>query len=435
MHQGKIPAIILDSNERSQEGIVQALGRRQIPIVALSKDKKCVAFRSRYVSEFRTSPDVRDAPESYIEFLLSLPVRGVLIYSHDISAVVISENQDRLRAAGYLLNISPHRVLLSLFDKWACYQQARSVDIPVAKTMLVECADDVHRVWSTLEKPVIVKPTRRAGGRYPRMYNESEAQLTFETLKGELVTGTGSDRDSHIVLQEWIDHRMDDLWCSETVRTEDGESLGVFSIRKIRANIFKDGAMGSRLLAGEHVPSDELRDLTERLLSSVGWRSFAHLDWILCRKRKRFYLCEVNPRLPGFSYFPGNAGFDMAFLYYADLTKTPFDRPERYPTSIYFEALRFPGDLSHGIYNVLRGELGFRSFVGSYMRLLTPGIVRIVDPIRIDDPIFTVTHLLRSGRDFLRAAGNYIVRRILRRVSRLRDAIRQGRQEGERSEE
>ena len=189
---------------------------------------------------------------------------------------------------------------------------------------------------------------------------------------------------------------MTDIWCCETVYDKGSHPIGFFPIKKIRTSFGKYGNFGSRLYAGEYVESNQLVNLTNTLLSHVMWKGFAHLDCLYILKENKFYLTEVNPRLPGFSYYPSKAGFDMAYYYYADLVGTKYNLPSRYPKSIYFETFLVPGDLVDGIYNMIKGRIAFWPFLRSYLKLFSFGIQKVVDPIKLDEPVVTVLHLLRS---------------------------------------
>ena len=72
-----LPAIILDCDIRSQEGIIQPLGRKGVPIIALSSKLDCPAFHSKYVRQSIVSPELAKNESSYIKFLLQLPEKGV----------------------------------------------------------------------------------------------------------------------------------------------------------------------------------------------------------------------------------------------------------------------------------------------------------------------------------------------------------------------
>jgi predicted ATP-grasp superfamily ATP-dependent carboligase len=390
----KIPAVILDCDYRSQEGIFQPLGRRGIPIIAISNKNDCPAFHSKYTKYKFVSPNIDDGVDQYIDFLKELPYKGVLYYSNDVNAVALSRNKDKLIDFGYLLNISNLHSLEKVFDKWQCYNYATSIGIPMAKSAIIRGIDDIYRVWESFQKPVILKGTRLAGGMYYRFHSIKEIITCWENISNTVNSDLYSSRHSDIILQEWLYYDITDNWSCETVFDKTSNPIGFYTIKRIRSSINKDGTYSSRLFAGHHEKCNTLNELTHRILSSVQWNGFAHVEYFYVPNKKKFYLTEVNPRLPGYSYYPCTAGFDMAYYYYADLTFNDLKVKKNFPKSVYFETFHYPGDLTSGLYHSLKGNIDFIKFLKSYLILLKPGIIRIIDPLRFDDPIFTIKNQL-----------------------------------------
>ena len=410
-----IPVIILDCDFRSQSGIIQTFGRKAIPIIALSSKKDCPAFHSRYVTKKITSPSLDNGEENFINFLLNLPHRGVLIYSNDPCAVAISKHQQLLRGAGYLLNISDSVTLEATFDKWECYNLAASLEIPMAKTQLVESIEDIHKFWDEFEKPVILKGTTLAGGMYHKLSQKEEIPACWEKISKTVNNLAYASRKSRVILQEWHHYDMTDNWSCETVYDHNSHAAGFFTIKRIRCSLNDDGTYSSRLFAGQHVPCTELVEKTIKILSTMKWEGFAHVEFFYVPDKKTFMLTEVNPRLPGYSYYPSTAGFDLAYYYYADLVDIPFTCPSTFPKSIYFETFHYPGDLNMGLFHMLKGNIAPWPFLTSYLQLLIPGKQKIIDPIRIDDPIFSLNTQLEIIKRFSQQCINYFRRRILSR--------------------
>ncbi len=412
----KIPAILLDCEHRITEGLIQTLGRKGIPIVAISYDKKCPGFRSRFVTKKFVLPRISDDPEKYITTLESLPLRGVLVYSNDVSAMVISEYRERLSSAGFLINIPDLSTLLKVFDKWEAYSFVKSLGIPVAKTRLVQSVDDVIECWHELEKPLILKGTRLAGGNYKKLSNRDDLKQSFFAMLEEIRSDGNFMRNSKIILQEWKKFSVTDSWHCLSFYDKNSNPLGFFTIKKIRSSINKDGSFTSRLFAGEYKRNEELENMTEKILSAVKWRGFASFDYYYVPSEEKQYFTEVNPRAPGFSLYPSKAGFDMGYYYYADLVGLPIEKPASFPKSIYFETFRLPGDLTSGIEHILRGNLKLLPFIKSYLRLFENETRKVIEPIRTDDPGFTFFRQVHNLRRIIRYFLRFIINKIHRNV-------------------
>jgi predicted ATP-grasp superfamily ATP-dependent carboligase len=390
------PAILLDADIRAIEGIVTPLGRRGVPLIALSRAQDCPAFHSRYVTRRVPGAPLADE-DGLIGTLLGLPERGVIVPSDDVSARLLARNRDTILAAGHRLGISTAETLERGFDKWKCAQVVAALDIPTPTTRLLEDGADPHASAATVGYPLVVKATTLAGGAYVRVAGPDDLAGAVTRMRELAARPENRTRRPRIMLQQWIDCAMEDLWCVETLYRRDKRPVGFLSLRKIRTNVNRDGTFGSRMYAGEAVPNPTLEALTERLLTHLGWQGFAHLDWMRSRTDGRLYLTEINPRLPGFSTVLAGAGFDLAWLYYADLEGLPAE-PARPRPTLYFEPLRYPGDLSSAVATIARRQYSAWRFLASYARVLRGTHRVVVDFFSWRDPAMTVAVMLGMAR-------------------------------------
>lgn len=389
-----IPAIILDADLRSQEGVIQSLGKHWVPIIAISKLKDCAAFHSKYVNKKYSNVRTINTFEGYYNFLENLPERGVIIYSDDVNAMYMSACQDKLKKAGFLINIPDFKNLLNCFDKYECSKASYKLNINYPKTELIECVDDILKVWDNFTKPVILKGTRLAGGQYEILYNLKDVKNAIRILNDTISDEGYVNRGSKIIVQEFLHYKMKDIWCCETVYSSKSKPLGHFTIQKIRPSFLYNGAYGSRMFAGESVFCPEIISIADSILSHNNWRGFAHLDLVYQENENRFYLMEVNPRLPGFSYYPSKAGYEMGYIYYRDLIgERVYPINDKYKKSYYFETFRFPGDGITSLQYVVNGYIDPKDYLRSYLSLLKRGSIKIIDPIRIDDIKFSIQSL------------------------------------------
>ena len=393
------PAILLDADIRAIEGIVTPLGRRGVPLVALSREADCPTFHSRYVTRRVPEVPLGDA-EGIMTTLLNLPERGVLFPSDDVSARVLAGNRDTLAAAGYRLGISPPDTLERGFDKLTCSQVVTELGIPTPVTRLLEESADPHRVAVAVGYPLVVKATTLAGGAYVRVAGPDDLPSAVTRMRELAARPENQARRPRILLQAWIDCAVDDIWCVETLYRRDGRPVGFLSLRKVRTNMNRDGTFGSRMYAGEVVSNPPLEALAERLLTHLGWQGFAHLDWMRSPADGRFYLTEINPRLPGFSTVLAKANFDLAWHYYADLEGLPVE-PPRPRRTLYFEPFRYPGDLSSAAATIARGQYSAWAFLASYARVLRGTHRLALDFFSWRDPAMTLAVMLGMARTVL----------------------------------
>lgn len=389
-----IPVIILDCENRSQEGVLKSFGRRKIPIIALSSDPECSALSSRYISKKIISPSWKEG-EKYIDFLLNLPEKGVLIYSTDIAAELISKYKKDIIDAGYLVNIPEYTTFKTAFDKWECYKHATKIGIPAPRSFLVNTVDEARKAFKQIDGVAIIKGTRLAGGKYLKIENEASIVKAFDRMREIISDEANKYCESKLILQKFLDANITNIWCCESIYKKDGVPVGFLSIKKIRTVINEDGTYGSRLYAGENILNPKLEEYTKKILDSLNWRGIANLDWVYLPEKTEYFLTDFNPRLPGFSNFPSKIGFEMAYFYYLDLIGEPVTIPP-IPKSIYFETFRMPGDLSGGIRAILERKLQVKPFIVSYLNIFNPKYKKVFDVFEPSDPKFTFIHWYRT---------------------------------------
>jgi predicted ATP-grasp superfamily ATP-dependent carboligase len=395
-----INAILPNCDTRAMEGIIGSLGKRNIPVIGLSTHPECSAFRSKYVIQRVKSPSPIDG-ERFLNFLIEVPFRGVLFAPDDHTAMLFSANQERLANNGLLTNFPSINTLLTGFDKWRCYLEASRFGIPCAFTRLIDGPEKLDAVSRSMDYPFIIKATTLAGGNYIKVYKSEEVPDAYTKMKEAISREENRVLNPRLIAQEWLDYEMEDIWCVEAYYDRYGTGKGFFPIKKIRTVIYRGGTFGSRLYAGESFPNEKIVTLTRTLLDGLEWRGLAHVDWVFSKKRNLYYLTEINPRLPGFSFFPSRAGFEMAYYYYADLTGGAVVCDEVKPV-LYFESIRYPGDISSTISAIFRRQYSWKKLIKSYARIFTEGKPTIIDFLNISDIRMTMANIVRIMRTLVK---------------------------------
>lgn len=395
-----VPAIVLDCELKSQEGVIQPLGQKKIPIIAISSKTDCPAFHSKYINCICISPSASEEEDKFIDFLLHLPKKGVLIYSDDVSAVLISKHKKKLQDSGFLVNIPNHDKLETLFDKWECYQIADSLNISMAKSKLISCEAEIEECWDDFEKPIILKGTRLAGGNYYKIDKKDNILKAWNKIKEQTECLDYRARKSKIMIQEYHSFKMQDNWSCETVYTRDSKPVGFFPIKRIRCSMNADQSFSSILLAGYYKYNLELIETTEKLLTNMAWKGFAHVEYFYAPKKGKYFLTEVNPRLPGYSNYPGKAGYNMAYLYYLDSIGKTVSIQKNFNQSVFFTTFTYPGDLTESIKYIIKRQMKLSPLIKSHFMLFKKGWIKVIDPLHIDDMHFTIWKQIFNIRRF-----------------------------------
>lgn len=384
----KTTVILLDVDIRSIEGVIASFGKRKVPVVGTSSISNPDAKYSKYVKKVIQSPSIENEKE-YLEFLLNIDYRGVLVYSSDTAAEFVSKNKEILISSGFLINIPDYTDFKEGFEKDRLYHVCQEINIPTIKTCTVNSYEDLVGFWHEQGPPLLIKPTKLAGGLYKLIHKEEELQPIYQSMVDLVSSPENLHLKSKLIAQEFIIYNYDDIYCCETHYSSNKIPYGFLSIKKIRPNINRDGTPGSRLFAGVTVKEKTMEFHTKKLLDHLNWTGFAHLDWLYSAKYDDFLLCEINPRLPGFSNFLTKIDFDVAWDYYVDLTGGKPELPS-YKKALYFEALRVPGDLSNSLYMIMKRKLDFLPFIKSYLRIFTFKYTVCLDPFYGSDVFFTL---------------------------------------------
>lgn len=408
------PVLLMDSEQRCIEGIIYSLWKHNIEIICLSKQNLFPARFSSKVSKFYISPDLSESFELYYSFLIDLPFRGVIVPSGDLSVIFLSNYKQELIDAGYLFNIIEKFKLISIFDKWECHKLCIKCGVPCAKTEEITDESSLNAALNQFEYPIIIKPTRLTGGNYIKVFDKKEAVQAYNKLKKVINSKHFRQNNSGMIVQKWIDSDMQDNWSCEVFYDLKGDFKGAVISQRIRTSLNDLGTPTSRFYAGQKQNNDIILKYTRMLLESIDWRGMAHVEFVFDKKSGQFLLNEVNPRLPGFSYFLSNVGFDVAYFYYSDLCNKQYDVVLNIGNHYYFELLRYPGDISDGVINIVRGYIDIKDFVNSYINAIFSKDKVIIDHFNCNDIVLTSAIQISNICIFLQKTYRYIYKRIIR---------------------
>lgn len=405
---------LMDCEQRCAEGVLYSLASHGYRVIGLTTSKFFPMRFSWHLHSWRQSPALNEGFEQYFNFLKTLPEKGVIVPSGDLSVKFLSRYADKLADEGFLVNVPSEQPLHTLFDKYSCNRACVEMSIPVARTFSVSEIEQDPAIVDSLRWPVVVKPTTLAGGNYRKVGQRSGLASAISEIRRAVEKETVRLNESGVVVQEWIDSGMEDNWSCEVFYNKAGQLVDSVTIKRVRTSLSDEGTPTSRMYCGVLTPEDRLVERTERLLSAYDWRGFAHVEYIYSRQDDEFYLTEVNPRLPGYAYLLSASGHEHGWYYAADLMGDSYQVDGRKQGVTYFEALRYPGDITDGVVNALRGYLDFRSLIASYLRAFRSTDQVVIDHVNVKDPGQTLGLVLTNIKSFLVKSVSFIKRRIRR---------------------
>lgn len=311
----QLPAFVLRLEVNSY-GIIRSLAREGVRIVGFY-DGKAEDFGrfSRYVQAHFLDAALSD--EQVCAALIDCA-------SHfsDKPVLFVADDRHALLLATYRRELSQHFA----FHWWCAEGFSKVVDksemsrlcdqagVLCPLTHITQPVENLARRAQDFPFPCLVKPKRSFGTAFPfgtkNFVAESpQSLLDFYQRNPGLIGQT--------IWQELIEGKDDEiLQCTVLIR-QSGEIGALFGIRKIRQ--FPPG-YGS-MCFGRSEENEIVASLTLKLLRFLNYRGFASLEFKHRPKDNRYYFIEMNPRLPWYNALFADAGINLPYLAYLDLTQ------------------------------------------------------------------------------------------------------------------
>jgi predicted ATP-grasp superfamily ATP-dependent carboligase len=313
---GKGTAVVAEVAWVNGLAAIRSLGRQGLRVIALDNRQHALGFRSRY-AEPRIAPDPLDDEEGFIAVLQSiadetddvLPV----FPTHDEHVNAIARHADAL-GGRYRFPFPSWEVLELIQSKRHQLETAKSIGVPVPRTVHPASLDEALAAGEQLGFPVLVKPSANVGFR-----RSHKRQLFRCENAGELEHAYEAAAPYEPMVQELIPGGDEELYTLGSYLRADGEALGLFTGHKLRQT---RGFMGSARV-GEALWVDEVADQGLALLRALGFHGISQVETKRDPRDGKFKLMEVNPRLWQWHSLAAACGVDLPYIAYRDLVGDP----------------------------------------------------------------------------------------------------------------
>lgn len=198
--------------------------------------------------------------------------------------------QPRLQAFG-IRSFLPTLEQLNIRGKDKLFDFCKANNINVPKNILIHSQKELDTIERQFKFPVVVK------GIFYEAYiahNFEEALAFFYKLKAKW--------GYPVIIQEYL--KGDEF---NVVALGDGEggTTGAVAMRKL---YITDKGKG---WAGITIKEKTLLDLAHQIIEITKWRSGLELEFMKSKETGKFYLLEINPRLPAWVYLAQQAGQNL----------------------------------------------------------------------------------------------------------------------------
>jgi predicted ATP-grasp superfamily ATP-dependent carboligase/SAM-dependent methyltransferase len=303
-------------------GVVRTLGRLGVPVHLVVDDPTAPIARSRYVRSVVRWDLGKEPSPTWIDALAAVADdvggRPILIPTDDVGAIFVSDRTESL-SARFDFPRQPDGVVRDLSSKGRLHALCTKLDIPTPAAAFPETRSDVEAFVADTRFPVVAKsidPLRLPGG----ARGESVFIAGTETELLDYYDRVEVPGQPNLLLQEYIPGGPESVWMFNGYFDAEGTCRFGGTGRKLRQHPPYSGMS----TLGVTVDNGDVRDLSMRLLSSIGYRGIVDMGLRFDARDGRYKMLDVNPRVGAtFRLFVGEGGMDVVRALYLDLCGEP----------------------------------------------------------------------------------------------------------------
>jgi predicted ATP-grasp superfamily ATP-dependent carboligase len=313
--------LVTDGENRSSLAVTRSLGRQGAKVVVVGKNSHTLSSLSRYCFRSYELPCTLETSDKYLSAISNIVDQeniNIICPMTEESIHILNMGRDLLFGDALLACPTADQMEL-VSDKVSLFQMAEKLGISIPKTIYLKDNSELDtRLHEITDFPVVIKPalSSRPNGNtfisgrvlYARsknslkyLYSTNEA-LRYPSMIQEKVVGPGTGLFS---LYDTNRH------------------LAVFSHRRL----VEKPPSGGVSVVSQSVPLyEEMVEATDRLLSAVGWRGVAMVEFKRDQRDGKAKLMEINGRFWGSLQLAIACGIDFPALYlnYLQGTSLPF---------------------------------------------------------------------------------------------------------------
>jgi predicted ATP-grasp superfamily ATP-dependent carboligase len=290
--------------------LARSLGRRGVHVTGISFERADFGLASRYVRTRRLILDGDHA--AVLEAIRAAAAREpvVLVPERDAHVDFVLRHWDELREVAAIPLPDDRAATESLRDKKGLAEVAGKAGVAVPKTAAVESEEDLGS--GPLAYPYLLKPLESE--RYADAFSE-KVVVVENTEQAVAAWRRAQDAGFDLFAQELVPGSNDRIMSLFTYVGRSGTPVASVVGRKVRQGPPAFGA--STIFAVEF--DEEVLEAGLRLLSSVDYCGFAHVELVRDPRDRELKLLEVNTRLPVWGGVAMSRYYDLGPAAYADL--------------------------------------------------------------------------------------------------------------------
>jgi D-aspartate ligase len=294
-------------------GILRALARHGIGVFGFYSEAKEFGRFSRYVQAQRLAPESSDEEicATLIERGRGMAEKPVLLPTSDRYAFLLSRFRESL-AAHFRFYPIEEQVLERIADKAEVGRVCAAAGVPAPRTYIMGSAAALPDPLP-FSFPWLIKPNRSFDTPFPAGLKNFVAASREDLM--DFYAGHPQARGA-TVCQEIIEGDDENIFQCTVLILASGQPGAVFCARKLHQYRPGYGVM----CFGRSEDNRRVSEQALRLLRALDYRGWASVEFKYRARDDTYYFIEMNPRLPWYNALFADAGVNIAYLTYLDLT-------------------------------------------------------------------------------------------------------------------
>jgi D-aspartate ligase len=280
----RVPAVVV-GGELNGLGVCRSLAAAGIPVWVVDTKRSNPALWSRHVRSVLTDTLRGHGFVNLLRDLQSrIGERPFLIVTDEPALLTISEHREELQAL-YRFRLPARDTVLMLHDKARFHESAVKHGWPVPNGMVVRDRADLAGMTASLRPPMILKPADKRHfheGRAPRLV-VAESYHSAVSAAERLLPLAGE-----VLVQEIVEGPDDDIYFCLFYRGREGETIGMFTGRKLASSPPGTGSTAFCTAATDK----SLERTTREILDQVGYFGFGGVEYKRDARDGRFLIIE-----------------------------------------------------------------------------------------------------------------------------------------------
>lgn len=315
--------LVLDANQRSALAVVRSLGSHGLSVITADHAHHSLGGASRFSAASVQYPDPATAPVAFAESINSTVERlniTAVVPATDLTTMLLVSQPNPLKSARL---VAPERESYeALTDKALLIELAAHLGIRIPDTRIATTPGDIIAASRELGFPLVLKPARSRYMTSGRVYSTAVEIVKTPGELAETFNRCTWIKDIPCLIQQFIPGYGAGIFALYAT----SNAIAWFAHRRIRE---KPSGGGVSVLSESVAVDPNLRAISDRLLSAVGWSGVAMVEFRIGEDGTP-YLMEVNGRFWGSLQLSIDCGLDFPWLAYQLAMNEPPEPPADY---------------------------------------------------------------------------------------------------------